>query len=85
MSVDLSKLSDSDLMALKAGRLQDVSDDGLQILKGQTPSQATQMQKPVAPAEGPIERALGVAGRAIAPTLTGASLGSRFGPAASLV
>jgi hypothetical protein len=38
--MDLSKLSDADLMALKSGGLSKVSDDGLMLLKG-TPAQPT--------------------------------------------
>lgn len=42
-------------------------------------------QKTEAPTEGAFERALGMAGRAIAPTVTGANIGSRFGPGGTLV
>ena len=49
-------------------------------------TQASQQKsKKDATEEKPIERAIGLVGRAITPTVTGASLGSRFGPVGALV
>lgn len=79
--MDLTKLSDSDLMALKSGDLTSMSDAGLMMLKKDETS---------AEVKGPslmesLERGIGLGYRAMAPTLAGAQLGSYGGPVGAVV
>jgi hypothetical protein len=55
--MDLSKLSDKDLEAIAAGRMQDVSTAGLQMLAGEAP-------KPARPRSEELLRQLGLTARA---------------------
>jgi len=75
--MDLTKLSDSDLMALQSGDLTKVSDAGLAILAGEKPKGPSLKES--------FERGAGLAYRSIAPTLTGAQIGSYGGPLGAVV
>ena len=75
--MDLTKLSDSDLMALQSGDLTKVSDAGLAILAGEK-SKGPSLKES-------FERGAGLAYRSIAPTLTGAQIGSYGGPLGAVV
>jgi hypothetical protein len=79
--MDLTKLSDDDLMALKAGNLAGISDAGLMVLKNDT-SPAPQAKPSLTES---FERGLGLAYRAAAPTLAGAQIGSYGGPIGAVV
>jgi len=75
--MDLTQLSDSDLLALQAGDLTKVSDAGLAVLnQGQPKSPALRES---------FERGAGLTYRAVAPTLAGAQIGSYGGPLGALV
>lgn len=74
--MDLTKLSDDDLMALKSGDLTKMSDAGLMALKSES-AKGAQSQPSLMES---FERGLGIASRAIAPTLAGAQVGSLGGP-----
>lgn len=75
--MDLTKLSDSDLMALQSGDLSKVSDAGLAILNQSQPKSPTLRES--------FERGAGLTYRAVAPTLAGAQIGSYGGPLGALV
>jgi len=70
--MDLTQLSDSDLLALQAGDLTKVSNAGLAILNQGQPKSPTLRES--------FERGAGLAYRSMAPTLTGAGIGSYGGP-----
>jgi len=73
--MDLTQLSDSDLLALQAGDLTKVSDAGLAILnQGKSPTLRES-----------FERGAGLAYRAVAPTLAGAQIGSYGGPLGAIL
>ena len=75
--MDLTKLSDNDLMALQSGDLSKVSDAGLAILnQGQTKGPTLRES---------FERGAGLTYRSVAPTLVGAQIGSYGGPLGALV
>jgi hypothetical protein len=75
--MDLTQLSDSDLLALQAGDLTKVSDAGLAILnKGKT-KEPTMRES--------FERGAGLAYRSMAPTLAGAQIGSYGGPVGAVL
>jgi hypothetical protein len=69
--MDLTQLSDSDLLALQAGDLTKVSDAGLTILNQGQPKSPTLRES--------FERGAGLVYRAVAPTLAGAQIGSYGG------
>jgi hypothetical protein len=75
--MDLTQLSDSDLLALQSGDLTKVSDAGLSILNQGQPKSPTLRES--------FERGAGLAYRAVAPTLAGAQIGSYGGPLGALV
>ena len=75
--MDLTKLSDSDLMALQSGDLTKVSDAGLAILNQSQQKSPTLRES--------FERGAGLTYRAVAPTLAGAQIGSYGGPLGALV
>ena len=75
--MDLTKLSDSDLMALQSGDLTKVSDAGLAVLNQGQPKSPTLRES--------FERGAGLTYRAVAPTLAGAQIGSYGGPLGALV
>jgi hypothetical protein len=79
--MDLSKLSDDDLMALRSGNLARMSDAGLMALKNDT-APSPQADSSLM---GSFERGLGLSYRAAAPTLVGAQIGSFGGPIGSVV
>lgn len=73
--MDLTQLSDSDLLALQAGDLTKVSDAGLAVLnQGKSPTLRES-----------FERGAGLTYRAIAPTLAGAQIGSYGGPLGAIL
>lgn len=73
--MDLTQLSDSDLLALQAGDLTKVSDAGLAVLnQGKSPTLRES-----------FERGAGLAYRAVAPTLAGAQIGSYGGPLGAIL
>ena len=75
--MDLTQLSDSDLLALQSGDLTKVSDAGLAVLnQGQSKSPTLRES---------FERGAGLTYRAVAPTLAGAQIGSYGGPLGALV
>ena len=76
---DFSKLSDAELSAIASGNFGSLSDATLQMLAGSTTASTpapAQADKPSAFARG-----MGMAARAMAPTLTGIAAGSPAGPA----
>jgi len=75
--MDLTQLSDSDLLALQSGDLTKVSDAGLSILNQGQPKSPTLRES--------FERGAGLTYRAVAPTLAGAQIGSYGGPLGALV
>jgi len=75
--MDLTQLSDSDLLALQSGDLTKVSDAGLAILNQSQPKSPTLRES--------FERGAGLTYRAVAPTLAGAQIGSYGGPLGALV
>lgn len=75
--MDLTQLSDSDLLALQSGDLTKVSDAGLAILNQGQPKSPTLRES--------FERGAGLTYRAVAPTLAGAQIGSYGGPLGALV
>lgn len=75
--MDLTQLSDSDLLALQAGDLTKVSDAGLAVLNQGQPKSPTLRES--------FERGAGLTYRAVAPTLAGAQIGSYGGPLGALV
>ena len=75
--MDLTKLSDADLVALQTGDLTKVSEDGLLIISGEKPKRPTLKES--------FERGAGLAYRAVAPTLAGAQIGSYGGPLGAIV
>jgi hypothetical protein len=75
--MDLTQLSDSDLLALQSGDLTKVSDAGLAILNQSQPKFPTLRES--------FERGAGLTYRAVAPTLAGAQIGSYGGPLGALV
>ena len=75
--MDLTQLSDSDLLALQAGDLTKVSDAGLAILNQGKTKEPTLRES--------FERGAGLAYRAVAPTLAGAQIGSYGGPLGAVV
>lgn len=79
--MDLTKLSDDDLMALKSGDLTKMSDAGLMALKGGS-TQETQTKPSLMES---FERGLGLTYRAAAPTLAGAQIGSYGGPMGAVI
>jgi len=79
--MDLTKLSDDDLMALKSGDLTKLSDAGLMALKGAS-TQDTQAKPSLMES---FERGLGLTYRAAAPTLAGAQIGSYGGPMGAVI
>lgn len=79
--MDLTKLSDDDLMALKSGDLTKMSDAGLMALK----SSSTQGTQAAPSLMDSFERGLGIAYRSAAPTLAGAQIGSYGGPMGSVI
>lgn len=75
--MDLTQLSDSDLLALQSGDLTKVSDAGLAVLNQGQPKSPTLRES--------FERGAGLTYRAVAPTLAGAQIGSYGGPLGALV
>jgi hypothetical protein len=75
--MDLTQLSDSDLLALQAGDLTKVSDAGLAVLNQGQPKSPTLRES--------FERGAGLAYRSMAPSLAGAQLGSYGGPLGAVV
>jgi len=75
--MDLTQLSDSDLLALQAGDLTKVSNAGLAILNQGTAKEPTLRES--------FERGAALTYRAVAPTLAGAQIGSYGGPLGALV
>lgn len=75
--MDLTQLSDSDLLALQSGDLTKVSDAGLAVLNQGQPKSPTLRDS--------FERGAGLVYRAVAPTLAGAQIGSYGGPLGALV
>jgi len=75
--MDLTQLSDSDLLALQAGDLTKVSDAGLAVLNQGQPKSPTLRES--------FERGAGLAYRSMAPTLAGAQIGLYGGPLGALV
>ena len=75
--MDLTQLSDSDLLALQAGDLSKVSDAGLAMLNQGKAKEPTMRES--------LERGAGLAYRAMAPTLAGAKIGSFGGPVGAVV
>jgi hypothetical protein len=75
--MDLTQLSDGDLLALQAGDLTKVSDAGLAVLNQGQPKSPTLRES--------FERGAGLTYRAVAPTLAGAQIGSYGGPLGALV
>ena len=75
--MDLTQLSDSDLLALQSGDLTKVSDAGLVVLNQGQPKSPTLRES--------FERGAGLTYRAVAPTLAGAQIGSYGGPLGALV
>ena len=69
--MDLTQLSDSDLLALQSGDLTKVSDAGLAVLNQGQPKSPTLRES--------FERGAGLVYRAVAPTLAGAQIGSYGG------
>jgi hypothetical protein len=69
--MDLTQLSDSDLLALQSGDLTKVSDAGLVVLNQGQPKSPTLRES--------FERGAGLVYRAVAPTLAGAQIGSYGG------
>jgi hypothetical protein len=75
--MDLTQLSDSDLLALQSGDLTKVSDAGLAVLNQGQPKSPTLRES--------FERGAGLVYRSVAPTLAGAQIGSYGGPLGALV
>lgn len=75
--MDLTKLSDADLVALQSGDLTKVSEDGLFLLSGEKPKGPSLKES--------FERGAGLTYRAIAPTLAGAQIGSYGGPLGAIL
>jgi hypothetical protein len=75
--MDLTQLSDSDLLALQSGDLTKVSDAGLAVLNQGQPKSPTLRES--------FERGAGLTYRSVAPTLAGAQIGSYGGPLGALV
>jgi len=69
--MDLTQLSDSDLLALQSGDLTKVSDAGLAVLNQGQPKSPTLRES--------FERGAGLVYRSVAPTLAGAQIGSYGG------
>ena len=75
--MDLTQLSDSDLVALQSGDLSKVSDAGLAILSQGKAKEPSLRES--------FERGAGLAYRSIAPTLAGAQIGSYGGPMGAVI
>lgn len=75
--MDLTQLSDSDLLALQSGDLTKVSDAGLAVLNQGQPKSPTLRES--------FERGAGLTYRAVAPTLAGAQIGSYGGPLGAIL